>query len=117
MASVKCPQCGKEFRSEQALKIHVGRMHGAKRKGKKRATRAAVNCEICGRPFRMSMHLARHMKAAHAGVAAPAVSGKAAAVFTGIDVASLTIEQMLQLKRAVDGRLQEIGRLLRQAKI
>ncbi len=78
--AVKCEICGKEFKNERALNIHMGRSHGGKVKGnasdpKKstkagKATRAGGSggqfvCPVCGRSFGMAMHLARHMKATH----------------------------------------------------
>ena len=72
MDQVKCEKCGKEFKSDFGLKIHVGRQHGSKpkaRKAGKKAKRAKatvkIKCNICGRSFGMPAHLARHTAASH----------------------------------------------------
>ena len=49
MADLKCVQCGKEFKTDQGLKVHVGVMHGPKDKkppgkpGRPRKTRLAAS--------------------------------------------------------------------------
>lgn len=126
----KCDQCGKEFNTEHALKIHVGRIHGSNakvvtkakvgRKGRRggRPRKAAFTCEICGRPFALAMHLARHMTAGHKGAAGKAaVRGPAAAPAAGVDVAGLSVEQLLGLKQQIDGRLREILQQMKSAKL
>ena len=122
MANVKCEKCGKEFRNDLALKIHVGRMHGKKGKSAKKAGRPRkLTCGVCGRKFKLAMHLARHASAAHGRkrkVGRPrgrvvALAGAASAM----DVRALTIDQLLSLKRQVDVRLRDIVRRLRLARV
>jgi hypothetical protein len=129
MAPVKCEKCGKEFGSEHGLKIHVGREHGrkpkAKRGRKKVSPAGGTTCKICGRSFKLPLHLGRHMAASHKKakrtkrarrvVAPRALSTPMAS--TGVDVSNLTVDQLLGLKTAVDARLAEIIRLMRQARI
>ena len=71
---LKCEQCGREFKNELALKIHIGRQHGSKAKAKKAAKKAqptkasplaSTTCRLCGRSFGMPAYLARHMAACH----------------------------------------------------
>jgi hypothetical protein len=142
-ASAKCEQCGKEFKSEHALKIHTGRLHGGKpaaKRGRKAAApkaapRAGGNiCEVCGRSFGLPMHLARHMSAAHgrpgkrkaarrARVAPAARVARTARPAgrpqrqAGPDVSGLTVDQLLSLKSAVDERLAEIVQKMREAQV
>jgi uncharacterized C2H2 Zn-finger protein len=69
----KCEKCDKEFKTDIALKIHAGRMHGAKKaksapkkaKAGAKAGTGAFACEACGRTFKMAAHLARHASIAH----------------------------------------------------
>jgi hypothetical protein len=138
--ALKCEQCGKEFKNDLALKIHIGRKHAGKAKAatKKVATQKVApagetTCKICGRTFAMPLHLGRHMSATHAKAkaAAPAKRGRrkaAAAPRTpaargtasaglSASVRELTIDQLIGLKEAVDARLAEIVRFMRQAKV
>ena len=85
MPTMKCEHCGKQFGSEQGLKIHVGRRHGSKAKAK---------------PGRK--------KTAHR------LGGRGPA---GLNVSALTIDKLLSLRGAVDGRLAEIVQKIRQAKV
>ena len=132
MAPVKCEKCGKEFGSEHGLKIHVGREHGSKPKAKRGRKKAApaggTTCKICGRSFKLPLHLGRHMAASHgkAGKAKRArrvVAARAPRAVRaprgglGVDVGSLTIDQLIGLKTAVDARLSEIVRRMRQARV
>ena len=67
--AVKCEICGKEFKNERALNIHMGRSHGGKVKGNasdpKKSTKAGKAtrsggsggqfvCPVCGRSFGMA---------------------------------------------------------------
>jgi uncharacterized C2H2 Zn-finger protein len=116
----KCERCGKEFKTEHALKVHTGIQHGSgkvrrRRKGGRKAKAQHV-CPDCGRGFAMSMHLARHRAVAH-----PASGGRRgqaqAAVVSGVNIDSLMIDQLLSLRSAIDSKLTSIARLMRQAKI
>ena len=77
----KCEKCEKEFKTDIALKIHAGRIHGAKKakpapKKSKRAAKGDFACETCGRKFKMAAHLARHAGAAHGTAGKPKKAGK-----------------------------------------
>lgn len=131
MAPVKCEQCGREFNGEHALKIHVGRLHKSKSKakrGRKTARAGKTTCAICGRTFKMPLHLGRHMAATH-GKARKARKVKQARRVVarrvpraprgglGADVSSLTVDQLLGLKTAIDARLADIARRMKQARV
>jgi ribosomal protein S27E len=129
MTPVKCEQCGKEFKSKQGLKIHIGRQHSskpkAKRGRKKSAPAGGITCKICGRSFKLPLHLGRHMAASHKKakrarrarrVVAPRVP-RTPRADTGVDVTILTVDQLLGLRTAVDARLAEIVRRMRQARV
>jgi len=140
MTPVKCPTCEKEFESDRALKIHIGRQHGkgtAQKKARKKpagraravpaAEKGKLVCSDCGRSFRLPMHLARHRSAAHgsrrqtkkvaAGRARPKKAPPAAAPPTGVNVNSLTVDQLIALKKAVETRLADIVRRMREANV
>ena len=126
----KCEKCDKEFKSEQALKIHVGRMHGEKKataapkkaKTVAKAAKGALACKACGRTFNLPAHLARHASVAHAkaGKAMKArkvrksVGRKAAAAaparLAKIPASILQAELRRRAKRAG----KKLGKLLRQ---
>ena len=142
MAPSKCEQCGREFMNDLALKIHVGRQHGSKAKpkaarkrGRKRAKataapKGATTCMICGRSFKLPLHLGRHMAASHnkakrgrpaRRIAARRIGarrgpGRPKAV-VGVNVRNMPVDQLLSLKMAVDARLTEIARRMRQARV
>jgi len=133
MAKVKCEKCGREFKSEHALKIHQGLQHAPKRRTRKPARKASLLkrsaqgkyvCPICGRSFKLAMHLARHQSAAHGKRA----KGKKAVRRAtrerprkttpgGVPVNTLSVDELLALKNEVDARLATIVRQMRQAKI
>ena len=123
MPPVKCEQCGKQFGNEQGLKIHVGRQHGSKAKAKhgRKKVAAGVTCDLCDRTFRLPLHLGRHMSAAHGTggkKTARRLRGRGRARMpASLDVSALTVDQLLSLKAAVDGRLAEIVEKMRKAKI
>ena len=127
MATFKCEKCDREFKNERALKVHVGMVHGSKRKAKKKAPRASrkgkFTCKVCGRSFKMAMHLARHMTAAHGKKRrktvkkARRVVRAAADVPRGLNVDALSIDQLLAVKKAVDARLNSIAQKMRQLKL
>jgi len=133
MANVKCEKCGSEFKSEHALKVHVGLQHSGKRNtvrrrkkasGRKRAARATRKgkfvCSVCGRSFKMAAHLARHRSAGHSRAkrkkAVRRAAGRAGAS-SGVNVNALSVRQLLALKREVDVRLSDIVQQMRKAKI
>ena len=129
MAPITCEQCGKELKNDLALKIHVGRMHKskpqAKRGRKKAAPAGGTTCKICGRSFKLPLHLGRHMAASHKKakrakrarrVVAPRAR-RTPRADTGVDVTTLTVDQLLGLKTAVDVRLAAILRRMRQANV
>jgi len=134
MATFKCEICGREFKNDRALKVHIGMAHGSKRKGKKKTSRASsrigkFTCDVCGRSFKMAMHLARHVAAAHGIKRRKAVRktrsvvrGQRALIATagvprGLNVDALSIDQLLAVKRAVDARLNGIAQKMRQQKL
>ncbi len=130
MAVFKCEKCGREFKNERALKVHIGMAHKDKRKGKKKAPRAGkFACKVCGRSFGMAMHLARHVTAAHGTKRRQAVTkvrryvrgqralGATAGVPGGLNVDALSIDQLLDVKKAVDARLNNIAQKMRQLKL
>jgi len=111
----------------------------AKKATPKAAKKAAFACEICGKQFRMSAHLARHMSTIHAKAATPKSVAKktrkatkkaaktakpvvvaayaapsAAAASPDVDVRAMTVDQLLTLKSAVDARLADIVKQVRQ---
>ena len=110
----KCEQCGKEFGTEHALKIHVGRMHGSKAKRKGKKGKGANVCQDCGRRFGMAMHLARHRKSAHG---ASTGAAKGARVGVSLQLEGLALEQLVAIKTAVDQKLGQIAKLIRQFKL
>ena len=117
----KCELCGKEFKTEHAVKVHTGIQHGSgkasrRRKGGRKA-RAQHVCPDCGRGFAMSMHLARHRAVAHPAARGKRGQARAAVVSAGVNIDSLMIDQLLSLRSAIDSKLTNIARLMRQAKI
>jgi ribosomal protein S27AE len=117
--TLKCETCGKEFKNNRALQVHIGMIHGekpagidlkpAKKKKKKKKSKAGIvkkawTCELCGKTFGMAAHLARHMighrKIAEAETAQPRKARKkakpvrrqAAAVVAPIAAASSGID-------------------------
>ncbi len=133
----KCDECGKDFKNDLALKIHVGRQH---KKGGKTARKAAaaapaqaggITCRICGRAFNLPAHLARHLSAAHAKkkkagrpgrrparkATGRTVRASSAEAAIAPSVRALTVDQLLILKRQVDARLADIARQMRAAKV
>lgn len=132
MAVVKCEKCGKEFQNERGLRVHMGIAHSSKPKAKRKVGKGKgkYTCRICGRSFKMAMHLARHMSVTHGKKAQKKVKKtqrrvvrkrKTAAVTVGvprgINVNALSIDQLLAMKKAVDGRLIIIARKMRQIKL
>ena len=116
MANLKCVHCGKQFQTDQGLKVHVGVVHGPKVKkapGKPgRPRKNGFACNICGKVFGMPMHLGRHMTFSH-----PGQKAAAAAAPQGVDVAAMTVDALLDLKDAVDSRLAAIAQRMRQANV
>jgi uncharacterized C2H2 Zn-finger protein len=138
MSPVTCEQCGREFKNDLAMKIHAGRLHGSKSRrkaGRRKAGRAqaaagaegGITCSICGRSFALPLHLGRHMAASHgkAKVRRARAGGRAVArrgpgrppAGQMADVRDLSVDQLLGLKVAVDARLAEIARRMRQARV
>lgn len=147
MAKVTCNQCGRQFKSNLALRIHLGKSHAGKalaakapaakapaEKAEKAAPAGGNTCSVCGRSFALAMHLGRHMKMSHGAGAAKRPVGRprkakgrvgrprkqqAAPTETAISqaVAELSVDQLLQVKAAVDARLDTITKLLRQVSL
>jgi DNA-directed RNA polymerase subunit M/transcription elongation factor TFIIS len=135
MEMLKCEKCGKEFKTAHAVKIHNAIKHGngRKRRGAKRANRpgktvkGALVCKACGRTFNLPAHLARHASVAHPKarkarkarkVGRPAGRRSVAGTMsTTLDVRSLTIDQLLALKKDVDVRLADIVQQMRAARV
>jgi hypothetical protein len=108
------------------LKIHVGRLHSskpkAKRGRKKSAPAGGITCKICGRSFKLPLHLGRHVSVAHRTGGKKKTARRLrglgrARMPAGLDVSGLTVEQLLSLKTAVDGRLGQIVQKLHEAKV
>lgn len=124
---VKCEQCGKEFGGDHAMRVHIGKVHGSGKKVKKVARRGrkawrggkrgGLVCDTCGRRFALAMHLARHQAAAHGKTARRGVARHVRLVEAGVEVAGLSIEQLLSLKSQVDDRLRQIAQQMRSAKV
>jgi hypothetical protein len=137
MEMSKCQKCGKDFASAHALKIHDALQHRDGRTAKAapkrkpgRPPKKPLVCKTCGRTFRMPAHLARHASVAH-GKASKArkvrkvrkvgrPTGRrapAAAAPAGLDIRSLTVDQLLAMKEHIDARLSEIATRMRAARI
>ena len=130
MEMLKCEKCGKEFKNDLALRIHVGKQHGKQGKAKtarkkaRRSAKGAFVCETCGRRFRLAAHLGRHAAAAHGKAKKARKVGKSGGqpvvprgAPAGPDVRSLSVDQLLALKKQVDDRLRDIVRRMRAARI
>jgi hypothetical protein len=126
MTPVKCEQCDREFKNDLALKIHVGRLHSSKPKAKRGRKKAApaggITCKICGRSFKLPLHLGRHVSVAHRTGGKRKIARRLRRrgrrrMPAGLDVSGLTVEQLLSLKTAVDGRLGQIVQKLHEAKV
>ena len=89
----KCEMCGREFGSVQAVKVHIGRAHKAGRK----VARAVGRRGRRGRIALAALALAPQVK--------------------GVDVSALAIDELLALKTAIDARVANIARLMKQANI
>ena len=142
--AIKCNICGKEFKNERALNIHLGRMHGSKKKGtgltkssdtsNLKAVGGKFICPICGRSFGMAMHLARHMTAIHGKTlrkrakttaktkvvrkrARRLASTTAPKLPKGLRISSLSVDELLAAKKAIDNQLKSIAQKIRAIKI
>jgi uncharacterized C2H2 Zn-finger protein len=137
----RCEQCGREFKNDLALKIHVGKQHGKGRKQRTMARELAdrpanavktdlarrFTCKKCGRTFSLAMHLGRHMSLAHLKAPTAKKARKASkrskprlrvpVAADGPDIAFLDIDQLLLLKQQVDARLHDVARQLRLVKV
>ncbi len=58
-----CPECGRLFRSEEALRAHVAESHAVTEAAPKAAK--PVRCSLCRRTFPTTSALARHNRSAH----------------------------------------------------
>ena len=128
VAPVKCEKCGKDFKSAHGLKVHDAVAHAVKagpasksakktkptpKKKKSVSKTGAFVCNICGRDFKQAGHLGRHTSTIHA----KAPRGKPAAAPAGIEVQTLTVDQLLTLKQQIDARLSNIVRQMKAAKV
>jgi uncharacterized C2H2 Zn-finger protein len=121
----RCPQCQRQFKNDQGLKIHIGKQHRAKPKpkggpGRKKGARGGLSCEICGRWFKLPLHLGRHRSVAHGKARRPKGTRRASrapAAPAGVDVSGLSIDLLFALKAAVDSRLADIAVKIRKAKV
>lgn len=123
----KCDQCGKEFAGEHALKIHIGRQHGSKARKPGAANNGTFDshvCPDCGRAFKLALHLARHRAAAHRTAGETRRKGRVArrktavtrlAKVSGLDVLSLSIDDLLALKGQVNARLKDIATMMKKS--
>ena len=141
---MKCNICGKEFKNERALNIHLGRMHGGKKKGagptkssdtdNLKAVGGKFICPVCGRSFGMAMHLARHMTAIHGKTLKKrtkttaktkavrkrirkSASTTAPKLLKGLQISSLSVDELLAAKKAIDNQLKIIAQKIRSIKI
>ena len=143
--AMKCNICGKEFKNERALNIHIGRMHRSKKKKGTSLTKSSDTsnlkavggkfiCPICGRSFGMAMHLARHMTAIHGKTsrkrakttgktkvvrkrARRLASTTALKLPKGLRISSLSVDELLAAKKAIDNQLRSIAQKIRAIKI
>lgn len=143
--AMKCNICGREFKNERALNIHLGRMHGSKKKKDTGPTKSSDTsnpkavggkfiCPVCGRSFGMAMHLARHMTAIHGKTlrkrAKTTAKSKAVRKRTrklastttsklpkGLRISSLSVDELLAAKKAIDNQLKSIVQKIRAIKI
>jgi hypothetical protein len=110
------------------MKIHFGKQHRRKRRakaaGKAGRAKGGFTCQTCGRKFKLAMHLARHTGAAHGKVGkvrkirkTAGLTGRRTIASPGLDVRSLGIERLIELKHEVDARLRHIARRLRVARV
>ncbi len=61
-----CPDCGRTFRSDEALEAHRREAHAeAKPDAGGAAARSPIPCSICGRRFRTIAALTAHNRRAH----------------------------------------------------
>jgi len=60
-----CSECGRLFRSTDALQTHLTESHATAEPAPK--ARAAVVCSVCGRSFPTLPGLAEHNRRAHTG--------------------------------------------------
>ena len=117
----KCEKCEKEFPNDFSLKIHAGRMHGAKKAKAAKKTKGAFACATCGREFKMAAHLARHAGAAHAKAGKAKKAGKvgrpagrkAVAAPAGLGKIPASILQA-ELQRRAKKAGKKLPKLLRQ---
>ena len=76
-------------------------------------------CETCGKNFKSGFALKIHVGRVHKKAKAPK-TGRGAqppAFPAELDVCSLAVDQLIALKRQVDGRLADVARLLRLADV
>lgn len=70
-SNLSCPKCKFVGKSPQSLKVHIGRAHGAAKKGRARGVRRGKkrgkSCEVCGKVLKTGPALKTHMTRMHAG--------------------------------------------------
>ena len=67
-SSLKCPRCTFVGKSVQSLKVHIGRVHGAKKAGKTGARqKRGKRCATCGKRFKTLPALKAHNTRFHSG--------------------------------------------------
>lgn len=60
-----CSDCGRVFRSEEALADHRAEAHGGQERSPSGSARSAVRCSLCGKRFRSTTALQAHNTKAH----------------------------------------------------
>jgi len=59
-----CQECGKPFKTDKSLRLHVRSMHEGKGKANKEEA-GCVTCEVCNRVFKDKRRLRSHLSAVH----------------------------------------------------
>lgn len=138
----QCEKCGRQFETDHAVKVHMGRSHGSGKARKAKAARGKagkLTCPECGRSFALAMHLARHRSAAHGATSVrlgrkpgpkpgrkpgrrlgrkPGPKpGRKAALAAGGPLAQMSIDKLLALRTQIDARLADVARQMRKANI
>jgi hypothetical protein len=106
-SSLKCPRCKFVGKSVQSLKVHIGRVHGAKKKAAGRRGRKANACSTCGQGFKTPAALKAHNTRFHSGRAVKAGGMKGGRVSAiDRDMRQLPLSAVADLFEACQKELQ-----------